>query len=50
MATVQYSGVRESRPGRINDLGITGKEAEEQFRKGCLKRADRTFAQGLQCQ
>ena len=50
MAEVQYSGVRESRPGRINDLGTTGKEAEEQFRKGCLKRADRSFAQGLQCQ
>lgn len=50
MAKVQYSGVRESRPGRINDLGTTGKEAEENFKKGCLKRADRSFAQGLQCQ
>jgi len=50
MAKVQYSGVRESRPGRINDLGTTGREAEENFKKGCLKRADRTFAQGLQCQ
>lgn len=50
MAEIQYSGVRESRPGRVNDLGTTGKEAEENFKKGCLKRADRSFAQGLQCQ
>lgn len=50
MANVQYSGVRESRPGRINDLGTTGKEVEENYKKGCLKRADRSFAQGLQCQ
>lgn len=50
MAEVQYSGVRESRPRRINDLGTTGKEAEENYKKGCLKRADRSFAQGLQCQ
>ena len=33
MAKVQYSGVRESRTGRINDLGTTGKEAEENFKK-----------------
>lgn len=38
MAKKQYSGVRESKPGRINDLGTTGKEVEEQFRKGCLKK------------
>ncbi|OPX43066.1 nitrogenase molybdenum-iron protein alpha chain [Ruminiclostridium hungatei] len=50
MAGEQYSGVRESRPGRINDLGTTGKEAENNFKKGCLKIADRSFAQGLQCQ
>lgn len=50
MAKVQYSGVRESRPGRVNDLGTTGKEVEENYKKGCLKRADRSFAQGLQCQ
>ncbi len=50
MTKIQYSGVRESKPGRINDLGTTGKEVEENFRKGCLKRADRSFAQGLQCQ
>ncbi len=50
MAETKYSGVRESRPGRINDLGIGSREAEEKYRKGCLKRADRSFAQGLQCQ
>lgn len=33
MSNAQYSGVRESRPGRINDLGTTGKEAEENFRQ-----------------
>lgn len=26
MEKVKYSGVRESKPGRINDLGTTGKE------------------------
>lgn len=50
MANVKYSGIRESRPGRINDLGTSSKEVEENFKKGCLKRADRSFAQGLQCQ
>lgn len=50
MAKVKYSGVRESKPGRINDLGTTGKKVEEDFKKGCLKKADRSFAQGLQCQ
>lgn len=49
MAT-QYSGVRESIPGRVNDLGGSSVSAEENFRKGCLKRADRSFSQGLQCQ
>ncbi|MCH5265590.1 MAG: nitrogen fixation protein NifE [Lachnospiraceae bacterium] len=34
----------------MNDLGTTGKEVEENYKKGCLKRADRSFAQGLQCQ
>ena len=50
MAKVTYSGVRESKPGRLNDLGSTGKEVSENYKKGCLKRADRSFAQGLQCQ
>lgn len=50
MAKVKYSGVRESKPGRINDFGSTGEQIAEKFKKGCLKRADRSFAQGLQCQ
>lgn len=50
MAEVKYSGVRESHPGRINDLGSTGAKVEQDYRKGCLKRADRSFSQGLQCQ
>ncbi|MBP5186729.1 MAG: nitrogen fixation protein NifE, partial [Clostridiales bacterium] len=50
MAKVTYSGVRESKPNRLNDLGTTGQEVSENFKKGCLKRADRSFAQGLQCQ
>jgi len=50
MAKVTYSGVRESKPGRLNDLGTTGKDVEDNFKKGCLKRADRSFSQGLQCQ
>ena len=50
MAEKKYSGVRESKPGRVNDLGDNSKTIEEDFKKGCLKRADRSFAQGLQCQ
>ena len=50
MANAKYSGVRESRPGRVNDLGDISGNIEENFKKGCLKRADRSFAQGLQCQ
>ena len=45
-----YSGIRESRPNRYNDLGSTGSQAEKDFKNGCLKKADRCFAQGLQCQ
>lgn len=45
-----YSGVRESRPNRYNDYGGTGRAAEDSFQKVCFKRADRSFAQGLQCQ
>ncbi len=50
MAEKKYSGVRESKPGRVNDLGDNSKTIEEDFKKGCLKRADRSFSQGLQCQ
>lgn len=46
----QYSGVRESLPNRFNDLGDQSVVLEDEFKKQCLKRADRTFAQGLQCQ
>ena len=45
-----YSGIRESRPNTFNDLGDSSKNIQENFDKGCLKRADRSFAQGLQCQ
>ena len=45
MAKVTYSGVRESKPGRLNDLGTTGQKVSEDYKKGCLKRADRSFAQ-----
>ena len=48
MTNVQYSGVRESRPGRVNDLGTTGKRSRRKLQKGCLKRADRSFAQGCE--
>lgn len=45
-----YSGIRESRPHTFNDLGDTSQNLEQDFNKGCLKKADRSFAQGLQCQ
>jgi hypothetical protein len=45
-----YSGIRESRLNTFNDLGDSSKNIEQNFDKGCLKRADRSFAQGLQCQ
>lgn len=45
-----YSGIRETKPGRVNDYGGTGAQLASDYEKRCLKRADRTFAQGLQCQ
>jgi nitrogenase molybdenum-iron protein alpha chain len=45
-----YSGVRESRPDTYNDLGGGSLRLAETFEKRCLKSADRTFSQGLQCQ
>ena len=45
-----YSGVRESKKGRVNDYGGSSTDASASFVKGCLKKADRSFAQGLQCQ
>lgn len=50
MAEKKYNGVRESLPNRFNDLGSTSVKVSEAFRGGCLKKADRSFAQGLQCQ
>ena len=47
---VKYSGIRESRPNRYNDGGGLAKDLSNNFQKGCLKRADRSFSQGLQCQ
>ncbi len=45
-----YSGIRERRPETYNDLGGSSEELAYSFEKKCLKAADRTFAQGLQCQ
>jgi nitrogenase molybdenum-iron protein alpha chain len=45
-----YSGIRESRPDTYNDLGGTGSELAGNFNKRCIKHADRSFSQGLQCQ
>jgi nitrogenase molybdenum-iron protein alpha chain len=47
---VTYSGIRESRPYTYNDLGGAAKQIAGDFDKKCLKAADRTFSQGLQCQ
>ena len=48
--TEKYNGVRETRPERYNDLGTTGRQAADDFNRKCLKKADRSFSQGLQCQ
>ncbi|MFL0195339.1 nitrogenase component 1 [Clostridium sp. WILCCON 0269] len=45
-----YSGIREDRPNTHNDCGGNSKQISEDFKKGCLKKADRSFSQGLQCQ
>jgi nitrogenase molybdenum-iron protein alpha/beta subunit len=45
-----YSGIRESRPHTFNDCGGSSRELSSEFGKRCLKAADRTFSQGLQCQ
>lgn len=45
-----YSGIRESRPNTFNDCGGYSRELSSEFGKRCLKAADRTFSQGLQCQ
>ncbi|MBR6293499.1 MAG: hypothetical protein IKR54_02805 [Lachnospiraceae bacterium] len=47
MALVTYSGVRESKPGRVNDLGTTGREVSEEFKKDVLK--EQTAASRRDC-
>jgi len=47
---IKYSGIRESRPHIYNDLGGDSCKIASDFSKKCLKSADRTFSQGLQCQ
>ena len=46
----KYDGIRENRPYTYNDAGGQSSDFEQNFRKKCLKNADRTFSQGLQCQ
>lgn len=47
---LQYDGIRENRPHTYNDYGDESENLEQNFKKRCLKSADRTFSQGLQCQ
>jgi nitrogenase molybdenum-iron protein alpha chain len=46
----RYSGIRESRPFTYSDCGGNSVQLAGEFRKRCLKMADRSFSQGLQCQ
>jgi nitrogenase molybdenum-iron protein alpha chain len=46
----KYSGIRESREYIYTDWGGQSVNIAEDFEKKCLKYADRTFSQGLQCQ
>jgi nitrogenase molybdenum-iron protein alpha chain len=46
----RYSGIREKRPNTYTDLGGQGGALAEDFSKRCIKQADRTFSQALQCQ
>lgn len=45
-----YSGIRESRPFTYNDAGGDSTVMCGNFKDHCMKYADRTFSQGLQCQ
>jgi nitrogenase molybdenum-iron protein alpha chain len=45
-----YNGIREERPNSFHDNGGGSINLANKFRKGCLKKADRRFSQGLQCQ
>ena len=47
---VRYSGLRESRQNRYNDLGGSSVDIADRFEKKCIKKAERSFEQGLQCQ
>jgi Nitrogenase molybdenum-iron protein, alpha and beta chains len=46
----EYSGIRESRVFRFNDLGGSSVDLAVDFKRHCIKAADRSFSQGLQCQ
>ncbi|GHU82237.1 nitrogenase [Clostridia bacterium] len=46
----KYSGIRESRPNTYTELGGSNTQIANDFDKKCIKNADRTFSQGLQCQ
>jgi len=46
----RYSGIRESRPYTYSDCGGNSIQLAGEFKKRCLKMADRSFSQGLQCQ
>ena len=50
MSSVKYDCIREHRPDTYNDYGEKSAVVAEEFEKKCMKRADRSFAQGLQCQ
>ncbi len=50
MSNVKYDCIREHRPDTYNDYGEQSAVVKEEFEKKCMKRADRSFAQGLQCQ
>jgi nitrogenase molybdenum-iron protein alpha/beta subunit len=45
-----YDGIRENRPHSFHDCGGSSLKLADAFQKRCLKYADRTFSQGLQCQ
>jgi nitrogenase molybdenum-iron protein alpha chain len=45
-----YDGIRENRPHSYIALCGQSDEVAQDFKKFCLKNADRTFTQGLQCQ
>lgn len=50
MAKILIDQLREKRPGFTSSQGDTEKKLCDKSRSGCLKQADRTFAQTTQCQ